>query len=145
HGEADRLHFLGNVTVPDGYPTRGGVGEPMGSYTIVYQDGERQEIPLRWGLEVTRSNLVVSSTRLNPVALLSTPVIDYTKELSYEQYRTSLYTVPVRHKSIDRIIVSLKPLPLERPLISLPNQTGSGYAAGDTALLIYGITAERKQ
>lgn len=145
HGEADRLHFLGNVTVPDGYPTRGGAGEPMGSYTIVYQGGERQEIPLRWGLEVTRSNFVVSSTRINPVALLGAPVIDYAKEVSYEQYRTFLYTVPVKHKPIDRIIVTLKPLPSNRPLISLPNQTGSGYAAGDTALLIYGITAERKQ
>ena len=60
HGLADRLHFLGNVTVPDGYPTRGGIPvETMGSYTIVYKDGERQEIPLRWGLEVTRSNLIV--------------------------------------------------------------------------------------
>lgn len=145
HGEADRLHFLGNVTVPDGYPTRGGTGEPMGSYTIVYQGGERQEIPLRWGLEVTRSNFIVSSTRLNPVALLSTPVIGYVKEVSYEQYRTFLYTIGVKHKPIDRVIVSLKPLPADRPLISLPNQTGSGYAAGDTALLIYGITAERKQ
>ena len=142
---ADRLHFLGNVTVPDGYPTRGGIGEAMGSYTIVYQGGERQEIPLRWGLEVTRSNFIVSSTLINPVALLSTPVINYPKEISYEQYRTFLYTVPVKRKPIDRIIVSLKPLPTDRPLISLPNQTGSGYAAGNTALLIYGVTAERKQ
>lgn len=145
HAEADRLHFLGNVTVPDGYPTRGGTGEPMGSYTVVYQGGEQQKIPLRWGLEVTRSNLIVSSTQLNPVALLSTPVLDYVKEESYEQYRTFLYTLPVKRKIIDRIIVNLNPLPAERPLISLPNQTGSGYAAGDTALLIYGITAEHKQ
>ncbi len=145
HGLAGRLHFLGNVTVPDGYPTRGGTGEIMGSYTVVYNDGERQQVPLRWGLEVTRSNFIVSSTKLNPVALLATPVIDYVKEESYEQYRTFMYTLPVKPKMIDRIIVTLKPLPAERPLISLPNQTGSGYAAGDTALLIYGITAERKQ
>jgi hypothetical protein len=144
-GEADRVHFLGNVTVPDGYPTRGGAGEPMGSYTIIYKDGERQENPLRWGLEVARSNFIVSSTQLNPVALLSAPVIDYAKEVSFEQYRTFLYTVRVKHKPIDRIIVSLKPLPSDRPLISLPNQTGSHYAAGDTGLLIYGMTAERKQ
>lgn len=145
HGEADTLYFLGNVTVPDGYPTRGGSGEAIGSYTIVYQGGERQEIPLRWGLEVTRSNIIVSSTRLNPVALLAVPVIDYVKEVSYEQYRTFVFSVPVKHQAIDRILVALKPLPAARPLISLPNQTGSGYAAGETALLIYGITAERKQ
>jgi hypothetical protein len=144
HALADRIHFLGNATVPDGYPTRGGTGEAMGSYTIVYQGGERQEIPLRWGLEVARSNLIVSATRLNPVAVLSVPVMDYTKEVSYEQYRTFLYTVPAKHRAVDRIVVSLKALPSQRPLISLPMQTGSGYAAGDTALLIYGITIERK-
>jgi hypothetical protein len=44
HAEADRLHFLGNVTVPDGYPTRGEVGGQMGSYTIYYADGSKQEV-----------------------------------------------------------------------------------------------------
>lgn len=144
HAEADRLHLLGNVTVPDGYPTRGEAGEQIGSYTIIYADGSKQEIPLRWGLEVTRSNVVSSSTLLNPVALLSTPVLKYTRNESYEDFRTFLYTVPVKRKSIDRIVVSMKALPLERPLISRPNETGSGYAAGETALLLYAITAERQ-
>jgi hypothetical protein len=145
HLEADRLQILGNATVPDGYPTRGGAAEPMGSYTIVYKDGERQKIPLRWGLEVARSNLIVSSTQLDPVAMLSTPVIDFAKEVSFEQYQTFLYTVPVAHKPIESILVTLNPLPADRPLISLPNQTGANYAAGDTALLIYGITAEQRK
>ena len=143
HAEADRLHFLGNVTVPDGYPTRGEVGIEIGTYTIYYADRTKLEVPLRWGLEVTRSNVVSSSTLLNPVALLSTPVIAYTKDKSYEDYRTYLFTVPVKHKVIDRVVIALKPLPAERPLISLPNQTGSGYAAGETALLLFAITAER--
>jgi hypothetical protein len=28
-------------------------------------------------------------------------------------------------------------------LISLPNETGSGYAAGETALLLFAVTGER--
>lgn len=143
HAQADRLHFLGNVTVPDGYPTRGEVGSQMGSYTIYYTDGSKQEVPLRWGLEVTRGNVVTSSTLLNPVALLSTPVIQYTRNESYEDYRTFLYTVAVQPKTVDRIVITLKPLPSDRPLISLPNETGSGYAAGETALLLFAVTAER--
>jgi len=131
------------VTVPDGYPTRGEAGSPMGSYTIVYADGSRQEIPLRWGLEVARSNILSSSTQLNPVAQLSIPVLKYVRNESYEDYRTFLYTVLVKRKMIDHIVISVKTLPSERPLISLPNQTGAGYAAGETALLVFGITAER--
>ena len=143
HAQADRLHFLGNVTVPDGYPTRGDVGSEVGSYTIDYADGSKQEIPLRWGLEVTRANVITSSTLLNPVALLSTPVIKYTRNESYEDYRTFLFTVAVKPKTIDRIVITLKPLPSDRPLVSLPNETGSGYAAGETALLLFAVTAER--
>jgi glycosyl hydrolase family 2 len=143
HAEADRLHFLGNVTVPDGYPTRGDVGAEMGTYTIYYADRSKQEIPLRWGLEVTRANVVSSSTRLNPVELLGTPAIQYIRNRSYEDYRTYIFTVPVKHKMIDRVVITVKPLPSDRPLISLPNETGSGYAAGETALLLFAITAER--
>jgi hypothetical protein len=143
HMEADRLHFLGNVTVPDGYPTRGDVGAEMGTYTINYADRSKQEIPLRWGLEVTRANVVSSSTRLNPVELLGTAAIQYTRNRSYEDYRTYVFTVPVKHKMIDRVIITVKPLPSDRPLISLPNETGSGYAAGETALLLFAVTAER--
>jgi Glycosyl hydrolases family 2, TIM barrel domain/Glycosyl hydrolases family 2 len=142
HGEADRLHFLGNVTAPDGYPTRGNLGEEMGSYTIVYSDGEQQPITLRWGFEVSRGNQIASATRLNTIALAATPAIDYVKDVSWEQYRTLLFTVPVKHKPIDRIAITVKPLPPSGPLISLPNQTGSGYEAGETALLVFAITAE---
>ena len=142
HAEADLLHFLGNVTAPDGYPTRGTLGEEMGSYTIVYSDGERKRVPLRWGFEVTRGNLVASATRLNPVALAATPAMDYVKHVGWEQYRTLLFTLSVEHKPMDRIAIAVTPLPPARPLISLPNQTGSGYEAGETALLVFAITAE---
>jgi Glycosyl hydrolases family 2, TIM barrel domain/Glycosyl hydrolases family 2 len=143
HAAADRLHFLGNVTVPDGYPTRGEPGATVGSYTICYADGTKQEIPLRWGLEVTRANVVSSSSLLNPIAQLATPVLRYTPDQSYEDYRTFLYTAAVKRKTMDRVVITMKPLPSERPLISLPSETGSGYAAGETTLLLFAITAER--
>jgi hypothetical protein len=84
-----------------------------------------------------------SATLLNPVALFSTAVIEYTRNKSYEDYRTYLFTAAVKRKSIDRVVIALKPLPSGRPLISLPNETGSGYAAGETALLLFALTGER--
>jgi len=143
HGDADRLHFLGNATVPDGYPTRGEPGATIGSVVIYYADGTKQEIPLRWGLEVARANVVSSSSLLNPIAQLATPVIRYVPNESYEDYRTFLYTAAVKRKPIDRVVITIKPLSPERPLISLPNETGSGYAAGETSLLLFALTAER--
>lgn len=143
HEEADRLHFLGNATAPDGYPTRGEAGAAIGSYTIYYADGTKQEIPLRWGLEVARANVISSSSLLNPIAQLATPVIRYVRNESYEDYRTFLYTAAVKRKMIDRVVITMKPLPSDRPLISLPNETGSGYAAGETSLLLFALTAER--
>jgi hypothetical protein len=143
HADADRLHFLGNVTVPDGYPTRGEPGAAIGSYMIYYADGTKQEIPLHWGLEVTRANVVCSSALLNPIAQLATAVVRYMPNESYEDYRTMLYSATVKRKTIDRIVITMKPLPSERPLISRPNETGSGYAAGETSLLLFALTTER--
>src|SRR5262249_37942142 len=91
HLQADRLHFLGNVTAPDGYPTRGKLGEEMGSYTIAYSDIERQQVPLRWCFEVSRGNLIASATHLNPVVLAATPAVNYVKEFIWVQCRTLLF------------------------------------------------------
>jgi len=63
-------------------------------------------------------------------------VIRYLPDESYEDHRTFLYTGAVKRKTIDRVVITMKPLPSARPLISLPNETGSGYAAGETSLLL---------
>ncbi|HEX4486947.1 MAG TPA: glycoside hydrolase family 2 TIM barrel-domain containing protein [Terriglobales bacterium] len=140
----DRLHFLGNSTLPDGYPTRGEVGGPAGKYVVIYKDGEQQLIPLRWGLELARSNVLAVATRTNPVAVLAPQVIRFTRNPVHEEYRTLLYSVAVKHKPIARLRIEMDPLPETRPLVSRPNVTGSGYAAGDTALLLFAVTGEQK-
>jgi hypothetical protein len=142
--EADRLHFLGNVTVPDGYPTTGELGGRVGAYTIAYADGERQEVALRWGYEVARSNMIAVASRLNPATATAARVLTYTKDIRREVHQTLLLTVPVKRKRIAEIAAALeKPAAARPPISSRPNETGSGYQAGDGVLLLYAVTGER--
>ena len=86
--------------------------------------------------------MICSSALLNPIAHLATSVIRSVPNEGYEDYRTFLYTAEVKRKMIDRIVITMKALSSERPLISLPNETGSGYAAEETPLLLFALTAE---
>ena len=142
--EADRLHVLGNATIPDGYPTQGTLGSAVGAYVVFYADGDRQEFPLRWGYEVARSNRIAVATRLNPVAVRTAKVIEYTKDPSREDYQTLLLTLPVKHKRIARLRVALDRPEGALPPSSLPSSTGSNYRSGDHFLLVYAVTAERE-
>jgi hypothetical protein len=142
--EADRLHFLGNVTVPDGYPTDGTLGRQIGTYVVAYADGERQEVPLRWGLEVARSNTIAVASRLDPEAALAHRVIEYPKDIRREVYQTLLLSVPTKRKPIASITITLDDRgPAAPPQAAKGRSTGSGYVAGEHLLLLYAITAER--
>ncbi|HVX68057.1 MAG TPA: glycoside hydrolase family 2 TIM barrel-domain containing protein [Bryobacteraceae bacterium] len=142
HAAAARLHILGNVTVPDGYPTVGRMGQAAGRYVVVYAGGKRQEFPLRWGVELARSNRIAVATRLNPVAVRAVPAVDYAKDVSRENYQTLLLTLPVEGGQIESLRVELEPGGAALPPSSLPNSTGSLYKAGEQILLLYAITAE---
>jgi hypothetical protein len=141
---AARLHILGNVTVPDGYPTAGRLGQAAGRYVVIYASGKRQEFPLRWGVELARSNRIAVATRLNPVAVHAVPAVEYTKDVSREDYQTLLLTLPVERGQIERLRVELDPAGAAVPPSSLPNSTGSLYQTGEQILLLYAVTAERE-
>ena len=144
NAEAARLHILGNVTVPDGYPTLGKIGQVVGRYIVTYAGGGRQEFPLRWGVELARSNRIAVATRLNPVAVRAVPVVEYAKDVSREDYQTLLLTLPLERKRIERLRVEFDTSGTPTPPSSLPNSTGSLYQAGEQVLLLYAVTAERE-
>lgn len=48
-----RLMFLGNVSMPYGYPAYGERGVLAAEYVLVYADGSTESIPLRNGIELT--------------------------------------------------------------------------------------------
>jgi hypothetical protein len=141
---ADRLYFLGNVTVPNGYPVIGIPGGRVARYTIVYTDGDRQEVPLRWGLEVARSNMIAVATRINPIAANSDRVITFVKHPTREVHQTLLLPVDTKPKQIDKVICELDSSAGDGtpPPVSMHHSGDDTAGAGKQALLLYAITAE---
>ena len=93
--EGSRLHVLGQITLPVGFPVKGGIGETVAVYTLRYASGKTREIPLRNGYEVAQSNLIDVATRIDPQATESQRALVFTKDLAREQYQVLLYSIPL--------------------------------------------------
>jgi hypothetical protein len=102
-----RLHILGNVTLPDGYPLTGRFGEPAAHYELVSPGGIRQ-VPVRNGIETARANLVHQATRINPIATAAPPALHFMKDVVRERYQVLLFSVPAGG-SVDSLRVRLVP------------------------------------
>jgi beta-glucuronidase len=89
-----RLHVLGNISLPLGYPFAGEAGEVAAMYELRSTSGEVTEIPLRWGFEVVQGNMIHDGTRILPVAAQTQPAIEYIKDVAREQYQILLYSTP---------------------------------------------------
>lgn len=142
---ADRLHFLGNVTLPEGYPVTDRLGENVAQYVIEYTDGDKQIVPLRWGLEIARSNMIAIASRINPETAYGRRVLVYTKHPLREIYQTRLLSIDIKHKKIERIICQLlTPKPSRKsPLSALKKNPVPQLEPSERTLLLYGITAEK--
>ena len=89
-----RLHILGNISLPLGYPVAGKAGEVAATYELLSASGEMTEIPLRWGFEVVQGNMIHDGTRILPVAAQAEAAIEYVKDVAREQYQIILYSTP---------------------------------------------------
>jgi hypothetical protein len=89
-----RLHVLGNISLPRGYPVAGKAGEIAASYELLSSSGKITEIPLRWGFEVVQGNLIHDGTRILPIAAQAEAAIEYAKDVAREQYQILLYSMP---------------------------------------------------
>ncbi len=118
---ATRLHFLGNVTCPDGYPIQGAHGQPAGSYEIRYAGGSSHSAPLRAGIEVARANLIHSATRFDPVATAAQRAFWFVKGWEREHYQGLLFSLAVENKKVESIRWHLE---------------------GDQPMLLFAVTAE---
>jgi beta-glucuronidase len=118
---ATQLHFLGQVTLPDGFPTAGQAGQTVGSYRIRYKGGKVKEVPLRDGFEVTRANLIHASTRINPLVTSAQRALEFVKDVARENYQVLLFSVPTGGGRIESVTCRL---------------------VGEHPLLIFAITAE---
>ncbi|PYV24062.1 MAG: hypothetical protein DMG24_12455 [Acidobacteria bacterium] len=121
--ECVRLHILGHVTFPSGFPLMGQEGETVGSYTLQYASGRTREIPLRNGHEVVRSNLVHIATRIDPEATEAQRALVFAKDVAREQYQVLLFSVPVESERLTSLRCRLN--------------------GQQQALAIFAVTAER--
>ncbi len=92
--EGLRLHILGQVTFPSGFPVVGSDGETVASYTLRYASGKTREVPLRNGYEVVQSNLVQVATRIDPETTEAQRALLFAKDIAREQYQVLLFSVP---------------------------------------------------
>ncbi len=89
-----KLHILGQISLPLGYPVRGGEGKTVAVYTLQYANGKTQRLPVRNGIEVAQSNRIDVATRIDPIATAAQPAIEYIKDIVREQYQILLWSVP---------------------------------------------------
>jgi hypothetical protein len=90
---AEKLYFLGQTTFFDGYPLRGCLGEVIAHYTIHYQDGASQVIPLRNGYEMASASMIARTSRINPVAVNTQRVMILHLEEDWEVYQVGCLEV----------------------------------------------------
>jgi len=121
--ECIRLHILGQVTFPSGFPIEGRYGETAATYTLSYAGGRSQVLPVRNGIEAAQANRIHEATRINPIATAAPRAVDFVKDVVREQYQVLLWTVPVGKERLASLNCTLQ--------------------AHQQALAIFAITAER--
>jgi len=81
------LHAFGHTTFGEGYPINGTLGEEVAAYTLCYDDGTKDEIPLRNGMEMASSSMLSFGTRIDPIAVNCTRVAYIINDLDWEHYQ----------------------------------------------------------
>jgi hypothetical protein len=99
----DKLHILGQVTLPGGFPSNSIDGEKVAAYTLEYPAGQTREIPLRNGDEVAQANLVQDAGRIDPQTTEAQRALVFVKDLAREHYQILLYSVAAEGGSLARI------------------------------------------
>ena len=120
--ECERLHILGQVTFPLGYPMVGKRGEKVATYRVRYSGGGEREAPVRNGMEVAQSNRIHIATRIDAVATGAQRALEYVKDVVREQYQVLLWSLPVERGKVESVRCKLE--------------------AGQPALAVFAITAE---
>jgi hypothetical protein len=101
--ECTKLHFLGQVTMPSGFPMVGSVGEVVASYTLHYGGGRTEEVRLRNGFEVAAANLVHVASRTNPDTAAAQRALVFTKDVVREQYQALLFSLPTQGGKVESV------------------------------------------
>jgi len=69
-----RLHILGQVSFPWGYPVTGKYGEEVAKYTLQFDNGKTQDLPVRTAIEVRKPTISMCPRAL-PRGYLGQPAL----------------------------------------------------------------------
>ncbi len=102
-----RLHILGQVTLPGGFPTSGMPGEVVGEYLLKYSGGRTQRVPLRNGFEVCSGSLVYQASRIAPGTSVAQRALTFIRDFSRERYQVLLFSIEVDKTAVESLTLSL--------------------------------------
>ncbi len=90
------IHILGHVSLAGGYPTSVDEGAVAATLEVRESGGTQQTIPIRHGYEAAQGNMIFRAGRIDPIAILAQPALQFVKDTAREQYQFLLYTVTVK-------------------------------------------------
>jgi hypothetical protein len=106
--KCSRLHLLGQVSCPDGYPIAGTLGQQAALFSVYYENGRRQDVAVRHEFELARGNCIYQSGRIEPIALHAQPAVMFVRNTAREHYRLPLFSVNVESSQVASIAFKLK-------------------------------------
>lgn len=117
-----RIHVLGHISCPGGFPPGGASGSQAGEIRLEYSDGSSEQIPLRHGYEVARGNLIYKCGRIDPIATEAQRALLFVKDTAREQYQVLLYSLDTKGRKVAALHYRLN--------------------AGEQPLLLFAVTTE---
>jgi hypothetical protein len=102
------LHILGHISCPDGYPALGENGERGAILRLQFEDGRDQVLPLLYGYELARGNMIYSSSRVDPIVINAQRALQFNKDTEREVYQVLLYSVPLGGQNVQSLTYELQ-------------------------------------
>ena len=90
---ADEICFIGNVSMPKGFPIGGTFGEEAATLTLNYKDGEKQSVRLRNGQEICTAAGWYGPSRINPTASNAERALKFINDMDREHYVANLFRI----------------------------------------------------
>lgn len=103
HRNAQRLHILGQVTFPLGYPAIGTRGDAVAEYTVEFNGGKKTVLPVRQGMECAQANCIAGTSRISPIATVAQPALQFTRDEAREQYQFLLWSISLERRELAAI------------------------------------------
>lgn len=101
---ASEVYFIGNTSMPVGFPIESEYGEKVARYVIEYLDESFEEHIMLNGYDFTTATMLHGSSRINPASVNSKRVITFSYDLNWEQYIVNLRSIKTDKSKVVKCI-----------------------------------------